>query len=127
MATMQEEGNVAFVLISTALVFIMIPGLGYFYSGMAHEKNALSLLLISIVSLAVVMIQWFLIGFSLAFSTTGGPFLGDHQYALLMNVGREDSILSGLPNLAFCVFQGMFASITPALAIGAIAERYIPY
>ncbi|KAJ3365185.1 hypothetical protein GGF31_008593 [Allomyces arbusculus] len=117
-------GDVAWVLTGAALVFIMIPGLGYFYAGMARDKNALSLMLISILSLAIVLIQWFVIGYSLVFSTTGGPFLGNGQFAFLMGVGGDQTVAVTLPNLAFCIFQGMFAAITPALAVGAVAERF---
>ncbi|KAJ3350903.1 hypothetical protein GGF32_004595 [Allomyces javanicus] len=117
-------GDVAWILTSAALVFIMIPGLGYFYSGMARDKNALSLLLISMLSLAIVLVQWMIIGYSLCFSTTGGPFLGDGQFAFLMNVGGDQTVISTLPNLAFCLYQAMFAALTPALAVGAVAERF---
>ncbi|KNE65932.1 ammonium transporter [Allomyces macrogynus ATCC 38327] len=117
-------GDVAWVMTGAALVFIMIPGLGYFYAGMARDKNALSLMLISLLSLAIVLLQWFVIGYSLAFSTTGGPFIGDGQYAFLMHVGADQTVAVTLPNLAFCIFQCMFAAITPALAVGAVAERF---
>ncbi|KAI9140629.1 putative ammonium transporter protein [Paraphysoderma sedebokerense] len=119
-----ESGNTAWVLTSTALVFIMIPGLGYFYSGLAREKNALSLLLISLISVAVVLIQWFLFGFSLSFSTTGGPFIGNFDFALFRNVYTEGSVMPAVSTLTLAIFQGMFASITPALAVGAAAERF---
>ncbi|ORZ37684.1 ammonium transporter AmtB-like domain-containing protein [Catenaria anguillulae PL171] len=117
-------GDVGFVLISTALVMIMIAGLGYFYAGMARDKSALSLMLISLVSLSIVMIQWFVIGYSLTFSTTSGAFLGNGQFAFFMGVGGDQTVIASLPNLAYALFQGMFAAITPALAVGSIAERF---
>ncbi|KAI9222283.1 ammonium transporter [Blastocladiella britannica] len=120
-----NSGDVSFVLMSTALVLIMIPGLGYFYSGMARDKNALSLILISIVSLAIVSLQWFVIGFSLAFSpdATNG-FIGDGKYLFLQGVADGQDVSAVLPAMAYCVFQMMFAAITPALAIGSVAERF---
>ncbi|KAL7752854.1 hypothetical protein RI367_001857 [Sorochytrium milnesiophthora] len=118
------SGDIGFMLASTALVFIMIPGLGYFYAGMARDKNALSLMLVSILALAVVAIEWYIWGFSLSFSTTGSAFLGDFQFALLRNVGVAQTVASNLPDLVMCIYQAMFAAITPALAVGAIAERF---
>jgi len=68
------QGHSAWILVSTALVFIMIPGLGYFYSGMARSKNALSLIMLSVLSLAVVSVQWWAIGFSLTFGKSESKF-----------------------------------------------------
>ncbi|CAJ0914655.1 609_t:CDS:2 [Entrophospora sp. SA101] len=78
--------NIGWVLLSTALVWLMIPGLGFFYSGLARRKNALSLVFMCILSIPIVSFQWFVIGYSLAFSPTGGPFIGNFDHALLRGV-----------------------------------------
>jgi len=117
-------GDTAWVLASTALVWIMIPGVGYFYSGMARSKNALSLIMLSVLSVAVVSFQWWLWGYSLTFSSTGSPFIGDLQNAFFMGVdGSASPVAPKVPAIVYAIFQGMFAAITPALAIGSAAER----
>ncbi|KZT22718.1 ammonium transporter [Neolentinus lepideus HHB14362 ss-1] len=117
-------GDIAWVLTSTALVMIMIPGVGFFYSGLLRRKNALSMIFLSMVALAVVSFQWFFWGFSLAFSETGSKYIGDLKYFGLKGVLEKPSIGSTrIPSIAFCVFQLMFAAITPILAVGAVAER----
>ncbi|CAG8573151.1 5262_t:CDS:2 [Funneliformis caledonium] len=121
---LEHQGDTAWVLMSTALVFLMIPGVGYFYSGMARSKNALSLIMLSCLSVAVVMVQWWAIGFSLAFGESKNHFIGNLQHAFFIGVGKEP--LNGvvnLPGIVFALYQGMFAGITPALAIGSAAER----
>ncbi|KAJ7590799.1 ammonium transporter [Mycena floridula] len=117
-------GDIAWVLAATALVWIMIPGLGFFYSGLLRRKNALSMIYMSMMTLAVVSFQWFFWGFSLAFSDTGGPFIGDLRYFGLKGVLGQPSMGSArIPSIVFCVYQLMFAAITPMLALGAVAER----
>ncbi|KAG5645694.1 hypothetical protein DXG03_005532 [Asterophora parasitica] len=107
-----------------ALVWLMIPGLGFFYSGLLRRKNALSMIWTSMTAIAVVSFQWFFWGYSLAFSETGSPFIGDLKYFGLKGVLAEPSIGSPrVPAIVFCIYQCMFAAITPAIAIGAIAER----
>lgn len=119
-----EPGDIAWILTSTALMFLMIPGVGFFYSGLARRKSALSLLWLSIMSTAVVSFQWFFWGFSLAFSHTAGPYVGNLQNFGLKDVLAAPSVGSPrIPDLLFCVNQGMFAAITVALAVGAVAER----
>ncbi|KAI3646121.1 hypothetical protein MP228_009049 [Amoeboaphelidium protococcarum] len=122
-----NSGDTAWVMVSTALVMLMIPGVGYFYSGLARHKNALSLLFLSVLSLAVISIQWFMWGFSIAFSPDGGPFIGNMKHAFLMGVfDSADTVYPSAPNIplpVFMAFQGMFAAITPCLALGAAAER----
>ncbi|EIW55877.1 ammonium transporter [Trametes versicolor FP-101664 SS1] len=119
-----NPGDMAWVLASTALVWLMIPGVGFFYSGLLRRKNALSMIWASMMTLAVVSFQWFFWGFSLAFSETGSAYIGDLKYFGLKGVLEKPSIGSAkVPSLIYCVFQLMFAAITPMLAIGAIAER----
>jgi len=119
-----QSGDAAWILTSTALVMIMIPGVGYFYSGLARSKNALSLIMLSMLSLAVVSFQWWLWGYSLAFNGHAGKFIGNLENAFFMNVGGDTSTTAtGLTSILFAVYQGMFAAITPALAIGSAAER----
>ncbi|RHZ63721.1 hypothetical protein Glove_328g15 [Diversispora epigaea] len=124
------SGDIAWLLASTALVWLMIPGVGYFYSGMARSKNALSLIMLSVMSVAVVSFQWWLFGFSLAFSPSSNKFIGDLKYAFFRNVDDtplaeldEPMGTSTVPVVVFALYQCMFAAITPALAIGAAAER----
>jgi len=105
-------------------VWIMIPGVGYYYSGMARSKNALSLIMLSLLSAAVVSVQWFIFGYSLTFSTTGSFFIGDLNNAFFRGVLGGPSVGNPkIPDLVFAVYQCMFAAITPALAIGSAAER----
>ncbi|KAF8929948.1 ammonium transporter AmtB-like domain-containing protein [Dissophora ornata] len=119
-----DAGDIAWTLASTALVWLMIPGIGYFYSGMARSKNALSLIMLSCCSIAVVSVQWFLFGYSLAFSKTGGKLIGNFENAFFRGVLSDPSVGNPkIPDLVFMIFQCMFAALTPALAIGAAAER----
>jgi len=119
-----SPGDIAWVLASTALVWLMIPGVGFFYSGLLRRKNALSMIGLSVMCLAVVSFQWFFWGFSLAFSETGSRYIGNLKYFGLKGVLDQPSIGSArIPSIVFCVYQLMFAAITPMIAIGAIAER----
>ncbi|CAG8489673.1 16000_t:CDS:2 [Acaulospora morrowiae] len=126
------NGDTAWLLASTALVWLMIPGVGYFYSGMARSKNALSLIMLSVMSVAVVSFQWWLWGFSLTFgpSANHGGFIGNLEYAFFRGVNstssnKADPVVAATdaPIVAFAIYQCMFAAITPALAIGSAAER----
>ena len=120
-----NAGDTAWILISTALVLVMTPALGFFYSGMVRRKNVLSTLNLSIITLALVSIQWVLIGYTLAFGATckgligGLTFLGLNGVAALPNPDYAPTI----PHLAFAAYQMMFAVITPALITGAFVER----
>jgi len=119
-----NQGHTAWLLTSAAFVFIMIPGVGYFYSGMARSKNALSLIMLSCLSVAVVSVQWWAIGFSLTFGPASSKFIGNLEHAFFMGVDTEP--LNGsvkVPGIVFAMYQCMFAAITPALAIGSAAER----
>ncbi|KAF9029900.1 ammonium transporter [Hymenopellis radicata] len=117
-------GDIAWTLTSTALVWIMIPGLGFLYSGLLRRKNALSQMYMGLMVLAAVSFQWFFWGFSLAFSSTGGLFIGDLKHFAFMEVLDAPSIGSTrIPVIVYCIYQLMFAAITPMIAVGAFAER----
>ncbi len=98
------------ILTSVALVFLMIPGLGYFYSGLARSKNALSLIFVCYLSMTVVGIQWFLFGYSLSFAPSGNPFMGNCDFCLLRSVWW-DAPAGAISSITFTVYQLMFASI----------------
>ena len=118
------SGDLAWIMTSTALVLLMIPGVGFFYSGLARRKSALAMLWLSLTSVSVVSFQWFFWGYSLTFSHTAGPFIGDLQNFGLKSVLSQPSVGSThIPDLLYMIYQCMFAAITPALAIGAVAER----
>ncbi|KXN70069.1 ammonium transporter 2 [Conidiobolus coronatus NRRL 28638] len=124
MAGQFDHGDAAWILTSTALVFLMIPGLGYFYSGMAQTKNALSLITICCVSIAIVAIEWFLVGYSFTFSTHGGAFIGTFHNAALVGLNGDPSVATpAISDYLHMLYQFTFAAITPALAVGAAAER----
>ncbi|KKK12560.1 hypothetical protein AOCH_004329 [Aspergillus ochraceoroseus] len=119
-----SSGDIAWVITSTALVLLMIPGVGFFYSGLARRKSALSLIWLSIMSVGVVSFQWFFWGYSLAFSHGAGSYIGNLDNFGFKGVLAAPSVGSSkVPDLLFAVFQGMFAAITVALAVGAVAER----
>ncbi|KAI1799754.1 ammonium transporter [Daldinia bambusicola] len=119
-----ESGDFAWIMTCAALVLLMIPGVGFFYSGLARRKSALSLIMLAMLSIAVVDFQWFFWGYSLAFSHTGSSFIGDLSNFGLMKTLAQPSVGSTkIPDLLFCLYQGMFAAITPALAIGAAVDR----
>ncbi|KAL2808790.1 ammonium transporter AmtB-like domain-containing protein [Aspergillus granulosus] len=119
-----SSGDIAWVITSTALVLLMIPGVGFFYSGLARRKSALSLIWLSIMSIGVASFQWFFWGYSLAFSHTAGKYIGNLDNFGFKGVLAAPSVGSSkVPDLLFAVFQGMFAAITVALAVGAVAER----
>jgi ammonium transporter len=120
-----DGGDTAWVLVATALVMLMVPGLALFYAGMVRRKNVLGTMMHSMIALCLIGVQWVLIGYCLAFGKTQGGWIGwDTAYLGLSGVG-PDSRFDGthIPIYVHCMFQGMFAIITPALISGAIAER----
>jgi Amt family ammonium transporter len=124
METQINSGDTAFVLLGAALVMFMTPGLALFYGGMVRQKNVLGTIMHSFFLLAVVSVLWAVVGYSLAFGPDKGHFIGGLDWAGLRGVGPEPSDYAGtIPHLAFMIFQGMFAVITPALITGAFAER----
>lgn len=116
-----NTGNTAWVLMSSALVMLMTPGLGLFYGGLVRKKNVLSTLMHSYFILCLIAIVWALWGYSIAFGGTG-RFIGNLDYIGLRNVGVEPGA-TGVPAMVFMFFQMMFAIITVALISGAFAER----
>jgi Amt family ammonium transporter len=120
-----DKGDTAWILISTALVMLMTPGLALFYGGMVRAKNILGTVMQSFVALAVVTIIWFLYGYSLAFGSDKWSLIGGFDYLGLKGVGMDPGPFAAtVPHLAFMAFQCMFAVITPALITGAFAERF---
>ncbi len=119
-----NTGDTAFMLIATALVMLMTPGLALFYGGMVRSKNVLSTILQSFICLGIVSMTWVFFGYSLAFGPDVGGFIGNLDWAGLEGVGLEPGPYSAtIPHLLFCAFQLMFAIITPALITGTFAER----
>lgn len=115
--------DTVWMLIATALVMMMTPTLAFFYGGLVRKKNILSMLMQTFVILALVSIQWVLFGYSLAFGPDFGGIIGSLDFAILNNVGMEPVLGQTIPHQLFMLFQMMFAVITPALIIGAFAER----
>ncbi len=117
--------DTAWILISSALVMLMTPGLGLFYGGLVRDKNVLSTIMHSFFILALVSVQWVLWGYTLAFGPSIGGFIGGLNWLGLNGVGIEPNAdyAATIPHQAFMIFQMMFAVITPALISGAFAER----
>ena len=122
-----DSGDTAWMLMATAMVMIMLPGLALFYGGLVRSKNVLSTVMHSWFGLALVSIVWVVIGFTLAFGTdvNGWGLIGGLDFAFFNNVGMEPSTIYAvtIPFVLFAMFQLMFAAITPALITGAFAER----
>lgn len=118
-----DTGDTAWVLISAALVFIMTPGLAFFYGGMVRSKNVLSTIMHSFFIVAMISVEWVLIGYAMTFGSDIGGFIGSLDKVGLTGVGMQVMANGTIPELAFVAFQCMFAIITPALITGAFAER----
>ncbi len=126
-----DTGDTAWMLVSTALVMLMTPGLAFFYGGLVRSKNSLNTMMMSYIALGVVTILWVTVGFSLAFTNDKDPnwipgLLGSLKYAFLNGIDGTVPYLPAaptIPNSLFMIFQMMFAIITPALISGAIIER----
>ncbi|MEX2583060.1 MAG: ammonium transporter [Gemmatimonadota bacterium] len=114
--------DTAWLLMSTALVLLMTPALGFFYGGLVRSKNILNTLMMSFASLGVVGVVWALAGYSLAFSE-GNSLIGGLDHLFLRGVGLEAGDWGSFPHLLFMAFQGTFAIITAALISGAVVER----
>ncbi len=121
-----NAADIAWILVATALVFLMTPGLAFFYGGMVHRKNVISTMIKSVVAAGVVSILWIFIGYSLCFGDTIGGFIGNpftHMFFKGVNSGAPWSLAPTIPLALFALFQLMFAIITPGLVVGAVAER----
>lgn len=119
-----DSGDTAWMLVSTALVMFMTPGLAFFYGGMVRRKNVLGTVMHSFIILCIISITWVLWGYSLAFGPDHFGFIGGLDFFGLKNVGQTPSPYAPtIPALLFMMYQGMFAAITPALITGAFAER----
>jgi ammonium transporter, Amt family len=118
-----DTGTTAWMLMSTALVLLMVPGLAMFYGGLVRTKNVLGTMMHSFVAMAIIGVLWTAVGYSLTFGDgVLGGFIGwKSEYVFLM--GIDTSITSGVPEYVLAMFQGKFAIITPALISGALAER----
>jgi len=123
---MLDTGDTGFMLVATALVMIMTPGLAFFYGGLVSRKNVLTIMMQSYVSMGVTTILWVTVGYSLCFSGDTGGIIGNLDNALLRGIEPTD-LFTGedgtIPVLLFVVYQMMFAIITPALITGAFANR----
>jgi Amt family ammonium transporter len=119
-----DTGSTAWILAATALVMIMTPGVGFFYGGLVRRKNLISMLALSFVAFALVSIQWVMVGYSLAFGSDIGGFIGNLEYMGLNNVGMEPGPYSAaIPGLLYMVFQLVFAAVTVAIITSGFAER----
>ncbi|WP_295920079.1 ammonium transporter [Anaerovibrio lipolyticus] len=120
---MINTGDTAWVLISAALVFLMTPGLAFFYGGMVRSKNVLTTIMQSFFIVALISVEWVLIGYAMTFGTDINGFIGSLDKIGLVGVGYNVLENGTIPELVFVAFQCMFAVITPALITGAFAER----
>ena len=119
-----NSGDTAWILVSTALVMLMTPGLALFYGGMVRKKNVLATILQSLVILSLVSLIWVLWGYTLAFGPDKWGIIGGLKWLGLNGITNQAAPLAPtIPHLAFVMYQGMFAAITPALITGALAER----
>ena len=118
LVTLAGSGNVAWILVSAALVLFMTPGLAFFYGGMDRTKNVLNMLMMNFYCLLIVPVLWIVAGYSLAQEPYGNKFIGGFSQAFLKDIDMGDG-----KTIATIAFLGMFASITPALISGAVAGR----
>jgi len=121
-----NSADIAWILVATALVFLMTPGLAFFYGGMVHRKNVLSTMIKSFVAAGVVSVLWITVGYSVAFCDSIGGFIGNpftHLFFKGVDSGAPWSLAPTIPLMLFALFQLMFAIITPSLVVGAVAER----
>ena len=117
--------DTAWMLISSAMVLFMTPGLAFFYGGLVRRKNFLSTIMMSFACLGLISVLWVVYGYSLAFGTDHAGLIGGFNFIGLMGVGQDPSAIyaTTIPHLLFMAFQGMFAIITVALITGAVVER----
>ncbi|MBX3238393.1 MAG: ammonium transporter [Chitinophagaceae bacterium] len=121
-----NSSDIAWVIVAAALVFLMTPGLAFFYGGMVHRKNVISTMMKSVVAAGVVSVLWIFVGYSLCFGEDIGGFIGNpttHMFYKDVASGEPWGGAPTIPKTLFSVFQLMFAIITPGLVVGAVAER----
>ncbi|MDB5249446.1 MAG: ammonium transporter [Segetibacter sp.] len=121
-----NSADIGWIIVATALVFLMTPGLAFFYGGMVHRKNVISTMIKSVAAAGVVSVLWVVVGFSLCFGESingmiGNPFT--HLFFKGVVSGAPWSLAPTIPLVLFALFQLMFAIITPGLVVGAVAER----
>ena len=115
-----DTGDTAFIIICTAMVMLMTPGVGLFYGGMVRSKNIISMIAMSFIAFAVVSIQWVTIGYTLSFGSDISGFIGGLDFLCLEGVGLDGN---GIPDMLFMVFQLVFAGVTLAILTSGVAER----
>ena len=119
-----NTGNTAFMMICTALVFFMTPGLAFFYGGLVRRKNVCNTMMACVAIMGLSVLLWTMFGYSLSFSGNHAGIIGDFRWAFLNDVGWEAGPYADtIPHLVFAAFQMMFAMITPALITGAVVGR----
>jgi Amt family ammonium transporter len=120
-----NTGDTAWVLLSAAFVFLMTPGLAFFYGGLVRKKNMLSVLMQCFMLMCIITLQWVIFGYSLSFGPDIKGVIGSLSWAGLHGVGLEPfaDYSATVPHQAFMIYQAMFAIITPGLILGAFAER----
>nr|MBA2499556.1 ammonium transporter [Chitinophagaceae bacterium] len=121
-----SSADISWMIVATALVFLMTPGLAFFYGGMVHRKNVISTMIKSVVATGVVSVLWVTVGFSLSFGESMGGFIGNPATFLFFKGVTSGAPWAGAPTIPlvlFALFQLMFAIITPGLVVGAVAER----
>ena len=119
-----NSGDTAFVMICAAFVFLMTPGLAFFYGGLVRRKNVVNTMMACVAIMGLSVVMWALFGYSLAFGGNHGGIIGDLRWFGLNGVGMDVGPYSdSLPHLVFCMFQMMFAMITPALITGSLVGR----
>ncbi|MDO5559500.1 MAG: ammonium transporter [Oscillospiraceae bacterium] len=119
------NADIGFMLMCSALVFIMTPGLACFYGGLVRKKNTVNTMMTSIFIIGTGIVMWVLFGYSLSFAPSDNGIIGDFSWLGLNGVSLEEGYTDGasIPNMVFCIFQMMFAIITPALITGSVAGR----
>ena len=119
-----NTGNTAFMMICTALVFFMTPGLAFFYGGLVRRKNVCNTMMACVAIMGLSVLLWTMFGYSLSFGGNHAGIIGDFRWAFLNDVGWEAGpYVDTIPHLVFAAFQMMFAMITPALITGAVVGR----
>ena len=122
MESVIDSGDSAWVLVSTALVLLMTPGVAFFYGGLVRGKNVLNTMMMSLVAMGIVAVLWVVCGYSLAFGE-GNAFIGSFAHIGLEGIGQGAHSGTKIPTILFVAFQMTFAAITPALISGAVVER----